>query len=241
MRADAQQVLEIMDEACALPAALRPLVLLSLLDPQSDWRSRTGWTLGAINRGLADCHRRWLGRPDVAWNTDCPHCGATLALTLPLQAFPEEPSSAADCELLIGPLHARLRPPRVSDLIEAGRSGSLHGARIGLLEACVDSLLIEGRPAVITELSDELIEAVGERLLALDSFAELRVDSVCPACGLACRCELDLGQTLWTELRSRASNLIDDVHRLARAYGWSEAEILTLSDTRRARYLERVA
>ena len=39
---------------------------------------------------------------------------------------------------------------------------------------------------------------------------------------------------------SRAVQLLDEVHQLATAYGWTEAEILALSDTRRAAYLDRV-
>jgi hypothetical protein len=45
---------------------------------------------------------------------------------------------------------------------------------------------------------------------------------------------------LWEEIASRAQRLMDDVHVLAQGYGWTEPEVLALSDARRTAYLERV-
>ena len=39
---------------------------------------------------------------------------------------------------------------------------------------------------------------------------------------------------------ARAGALLHEVHRLASAYGWSEAQILALSPARRAQYLALV-
>ena len=41
-------------------------------------------------------------------------------------------------------------------------------------------------------------------------------------------------------MEGRAKRLLMDVHLLARAYGWSEAEVLALSPARRRFYLEMV-
>ena len=43
---------------------------------------------------------------------------------------------------------------------------------------------------------------------------------------------------LWSEIHAWARQLLRDVHALARAYGWREADILALSPTRRGIYLE---
>ena len=45
---------------------------------------------------------------------------------------------------------------------------------------------------------------------------------------------------LWEEIEVRAHVLLGEVHRLASAYGWSEAQILALSPARRASYLAMV-
>jgi hypothetical protein len=62
----------------------------------------------------------------------------------------------------------------------------------------------------------------------------------CSACGGAWDRPLDIGQFLWDEISAEAHRLAREVHALARAYGWSEAEILGLSPRRRQLYLELV-
>jgi hypothetical protein len=62
----------------------------------------------------------------------------------------------------------------------------------------------------------------------------------CEACGREGVAQVDAGVLLWDEIEARARELLYDVHRLARAYRWSEAEILALSPARRAGYLALV-
>ena len=52
--------------------------------------------------------------------------------------------------------------------------------------------------------------------------------------------QLDAGQLLWDEIEARAQVLLHEVHTLASAYGWSEAQILALTPARRASYLAMV-
>jgi hypothetical protein len=42
------------------------------------------------------------------------------------------------------------------------------------------------------------------------------------------------------ELNAAATRLLHDVHTLASAYGWSEGDILAMSEARRARYVAMV-
>jgi hypothetical protein len=43
---------------------------------------------------------------------------------------------------------------------------------------------------------------------------------------------------LWDDVQAYARGLLGQVHALARAYGWTEHEVLSLSPRRRAAYLE---
>jgi hypothetical protein len=52
---------------------------------------------------------------------------------------------------------------------------------------------------------------------------------------------LDPPSFLWREVEARAACLLDEIDRLARAYGWSERDILGLGDARRAAYLDRIS
>ena len=51
---------------------------------------------------------------------------------------------------------------------------------------------------------------------------------------------LDVGEFLWAEVRQAAMRLLEDVHALAWAYGWREADLLAMPAQRRAFYLARV-
>jgi hypothetical protein len=51
----------------------------------------------------------------------------------------------------------------------------------------------------------------------------------------------DIGAFLWEEIAAQARRLLREVHTLARAYGWREADILVMSAARRQAYLEMVS
>jgi hypothetical protein len=61
----------------------------------------------------------------------------------------------------------------------------------------------------------------------------------CPTCGHGWSAAFDIADFFWRELKGRAKRLLDEVQELAVHYGWSEAEVLTMSPVRRRHYLER--
>jgi hypothetical protein len=70
-----------------------------------------------------------------------------------------------------------------------------------------------------------------------ETLLELR----CAACGEAWTEPLDVVSFFVAELDVVARNLLAEVHLLARAYGWREADALALPARRRAAYLELIA
>ncbi len=71
-----------------------------------------------------------------------------------------------------------------------------------------------------------------------DPQAEILLDVACPACGHAWQTLLDIVDFVWREVSAGATRLLEEVHTLARAYHWREADILALSSRRRQAYLE---
>ena len=59
----------------------------------------------------------------------------------------------------------------------------------------------------------------------------------CP-CGSEWVDELDIRTVVWSDLTEWVGRTLTEVHQLAQAYGWSEAEILAMSGWRRRWYLE---
>ena len=73
-----------------------------------------------------------------------------------------------------------------------------------------------------------------------DPQAEVLIDMECPDCGHRWQMLFDIAAFLWTEIAVAAKRLLREVHTLARAYGWREADILSLSAARRQFYIEMV-
>jgi hypothetical protein len=84
------------------------------------------------------------------------------------------------------------------------------------------------------------MERIGDRLAEADPLAEILLNFDCPACKENFAEPLDLASFFWSALDARVRRLLADVHALASAYGWSEAEILALSSQRRNFYLKQV-
>jgi uncharacterized protein (UPF0212 family) len=99
-----------------------------------------------------------------------------------------------------------------------------------LLDRCT-----EGR---LEELSPELADRLSAQIAGLDPQAELTLHPVCPECGAQLSALLDVTAFLFAELDRHARTLLQQVHRLAFHYHWSEADLLALPLCRRKTYLE---
>jgi hypothetical protein len=126
------------------------------------------------------------------------------------------------------------RAPTVDDLTAISRTADRAGAVRALLERCiVDDL-------DLAAVDDAAIDELGQRLERLDPGALVTFQLDCPACRHQWSAVLDVGEALWLELQRSAERTLADVDALARAYGWTEAEVMQLSPTRRAAYLQLV-
>jgi hypothetical protein len=81
---------------------------------------------------------------------------------------------------------------------------------------------------------------VGERMALADPMAEIPLTLRCPACDNEWIATLDIATFLWTEIEARAKRILSEIHALASQYGWTEKEILSLSEQRRALYMGMV-
>ena len=92
----------------------------------------------------------------------------------------------------------------------------------------------------LAAVDDAAIDELGQHLERLDPGALVTFQLVCPACRHEWSAILDVGEALWLELQRSAERTLADVDSLARVYGWTEAEVMQLSPTRRAAYLQLV-
>jgi hypothetical protein len=165
-------------------------------------------------------------------HVDCEHCGERLELAISVSDLLRTPAASTSCD--IGAAGLRLRLPCLRDL--AAVAGERDAARAAhrLLARC---LLDSTDPA---DLPDASAREVERALEAADPNADLAFDVHCEACGQIGVAQLDAGELLWDEIVARAGALLTQVHVLARAYGWTESEVLALGAQRRASYLSLV-
>ena len=133
-------------------------------------------------------------------------------------------------ELTQGGFEVSARVPCSLDLAAIENFPDAESARQALLTRCISGAW--------RELPDSVLDAVVKRMSETDPQADVRFALECPACEHRWTALFDIVSYLWREIDVWARRVLRDVHTLASAYGWSEAEILSLSAWRRQFYLE---
>ena len=92
-----------------------------------------------------------------------------------------------------------------------------------------------------SNLTARILAEIEREMLEMDSQADVHLEFDCPACSAKWSAVFDILAFLWGELDAWAQRLLLEVHSLASAYGWREADILEMSATRRSIYLNMVS
>lgn len=208
------------------------LLLYALAAPGVPAADLADEPLGKRNMALLQFRQTAFGRRLRAY-LDCPACGQRLEFELDVGEL-YDPDAQLQRE--IGFNGQRFRLPTTRDLADIVPETDIDTAALQLLRLCHLGASDGTREAD----TPPAIEQVETALEAADPAADIALDFACEACGHHWQAPLDVPGFLWEELESHVAQLLDEVHLLARAYGWSESEILALSDARRTAYLERV-
>jgi hypothetical protein len=195
--------------------------------------------LGRRDARLLALHAALAG-PILVATAPCPACGEHAEFTVDttaLVARGADPAPRAPVEA--GGFVVAWRSPDSRDVAAAAaEAGDAAAAERVLLARCVTAATGPDGEVDATALPARVREALARAMAESDPLAEVLVDVTCPACGTGFVADLDLAGFVWAELCAHARRLLRVVDVLARAYGWSEAEILALDDGRRAAYLE---
>lgn len=195
------------------------------------------WPLGRRNRALAELRCDTFGRWIRGWAA-CEQCGEKLEFSVDGDTLRESSTPGPDAAIHIGERAFRL--PTSRDLASIVDEADPSAAAIRLLELCAIPTSPNADAQRSGEWTDSEIDAISDHLAQADPLADILLHFDCPSCGHSFEQSLDLASFLWSEIEGRAKRLMLDVHSLALAYGWSELEILRLSDARRDFYLQMV-
>ena len=175
--------------------------------------------------------RSGLFGPAMPGYVDCPACRTRLEFVLDADALRGEVS---DAPIEVDGLS--VRRPSSRDLAEALSEDDPERAAYRLAQRCC-----VGREGELPTLSLEQLARIESALAEADATADIVLDFSCAHCGCVWQSAFDIGGYLWQEIEAHASRLLADIHMLARAYGWSEHEVLALGPARRAAYIGMVS
>jgi hypothetical protein len=239
-RLTASELLELADALRGRPAEERALVLLAACRPEG----AAGAALAEMPLGLRDLHLLALFRENFGPTLDgvapCPACAAPLEVAVAVDDVWVGPGAAQRAGLFewrAGGWRVTFRLPTTADLMAVqGEADPAEALRARVIAA------VEGPegPAGLAELPQAARAAWEAEVEALDPQAEVRLSLTCAACQHPFRVPLEAHRFLAYEAERRAQFILQEIHLLASAYGWTEDAILALSDARRRRYVELV-
>lgn len=241
-RLSPEQILRLWERGKRQHPAERALSVLSLASPGVPAGDLADLSIGERDARLLSVREETFGDRLDAY-VECPQCGQSLEIRLSTKRLREpegDPPNGGSREFEIDNQYVSVRLPNSHDLLRAAGKNDVRAAREDLLSGCVLKVERNGDEVALKDLDESVLVEIERRIAAVDPRMETLLELQCPDCRHQWTTLFDIAAFLWSEIRACAQRLMQEVHVLARAYGWSEREILGLSAARRNGYLERV-
>lgn len=237
----ASELLEAWERSAVEPPVRRGLALLASASPGMTPEQLARLSVGERDARLLQLREAVFG-PRLSGLAHCPACGETVEseFTAPSLGGVTGDTVPEFLALSAEGFEVRFRLPNTLDLEAAAAVAESGGAKGRLLERCVIRAEQGGQPIGAAALPPSVVQALSEAMEAADPQANIELALACPSCGHRWSAALDIGSFFWAELNSWAGRTLREVHLLASAYGWTEAEVLALSSWRRQAYLQMV-
>lgn len=221
----------------------RALTILAAAEPARSWEALAALSIGQRDDYLLAAWERTFGDRLESY-AECPQCAERLEF--PLSAAELRASAGSEASepvqgWTVDVYAIQFRLPNSHDLAAIVACADPTRAHDLLLSRCVLEVERDGQPIAVDTLPATIVSRVAERITICDPLAEVLLDLECPACARRWQTQFDIAAFFWSELTATAKRLLREVHALARAYGWREADILALSAARRQFYLDMVS
>jgi hypothetical protein len=187
-------------------------------------------SLGAAAGRLLALREATAGRR-IAAVADCTACGLRHEVELDAAEL-RSPVAAAPLTVESGGWRALVRVPNLDDAAAAASCADVEEAAELLRAGCI--LALEGPdgdqppPALFLAIEAALDEA--------EPLADARLALACTGCGAEWEVGFDPAGFFAAEIAWIGQRQVAEIAALARAYGWSEAEILAIPPARRRAY-----
>jgi hypothetical protein len=242
----AHELLRIWEVAQGQHLVDQALTILAVAVPELSREELLTLSIGQRDTYLLAVRERTFG-PQLTGTAECAVCQERLEFAFDVaelcDAFDMKDRGVTtnqEHEVTIQGYPVRFRLPNSLDLARIAGCRDIVTARNMLIQRCVEQSSQESGEVAVTELPETVVAVLAECMAQCDPQAEIQLDLNCPACGQGWSAMFDIVWFFWTEIRAQAIRLLREVHTLARAYGWREVDILSMSAARRQLYLEMV-
>lgn len=219
----------------------RALSLLATACPETPLDELARMTIGRRDEALLVLRERTFG-PRLVGLASCPECSEWIELMFEASQIRVEPSGEPPETLALcdSGWRVQFRLPNSLDVAVVEDRPSVEDARTALLSRCLLAAEHEGETLGAEQLPPPIAGAVAQRMAQADPQGDVQLACACPRCGRTWQAAFDIVSFFWAEIHAWARRTLHEVHMLASAYGWLEADILALSVARRQMYLEMI-
>lgn len=239
----ASELLDAWERGLAAPPFERALTLLAAACPETPVEDLVRESVGRRDSRLLTLREQVFG-PRLVSLVDCPACRERLETAFDVAEIRVEEKGGGQAQALTlahSGFELAIRLPNSQDLAAlAATEGAVDPRRLLFARCLVAARGPEGEEVDPRSLPESAIQAVAERMAEADPQGDVQIALSCPACGHAWPAAFDILAFIWIEIDAWARGLLREIHALASAYCWREADILALSPWRRRSYLELI-
>ncbi len=238
-----QELLSIWEQGTIWPAALRALKLLAFAFPKRSQEDLERMCIGQRDALLLRLREQTFGSRLLCL-AECPGCNERMEVAFSVQDILVDPAikTGEALSIAVSGYEVQYRLVCSQDLIAIAGIEDPILARSVLLDRCILAVRHNNKNISeylsVEELPLDVLNAVVDGMEQADPQADVQLSLTCSSCGHDWQVSFDIVSFFWSEIDNWAHRILREVHALARAYGWSESNILEMSPLRRQIYLE---
>ena len=238
----AAELLSIWETGWGVTPSERALALLAPAFPELTPQNLATLSIGDRDGRLLTLREATFGS-QIDATAHCPGCGERLELAMQVADIrvADLPDQAATGNSLsVEGYEIQFRLPGTADVAAVATESDLARARQMLLSRCLIAARHTDSDAPLDQLPERVLSAVVAKMADVDPQANVELAVSCPNCHQKWEASFDIASFFWSELDAWGQQIVREVHALASAYGWREADIVAMSPRRRQMYLELI-
>ena len=236
----ARLLIDCWESSGSAPRPWRAVALLKAEDQVPAFASLAEMPVGARDARLLELRRKLFGERMEAL-ARCPECGAMVELEFAVSDILAPAPETAQRRVELDQRSIEFRLPNSHDIAAVASEPGVEEARDALLRRCVQRVRRGRHDSDLDDAPPQLIALMEEAMARADPMADIVIEVRCAACEATWQASFEADSFVEAEVSAGAKRLLEEVHVIARAYGWTEGEILGLPSRRRQAYLELVS